>query len=134
MCTVTETSDGSTTATKVVVTGDGQQVTIPSGETKTVDVTNTYHFAPGSLIVTKTIAGPAAGQQEEITIHTECDGKALTPDLVIDARAPAGDRSQRYDDIPAPTTCTVTETADGQHQCRVGRCRGERADGACWSW
>ena len=29
MCTVTETSDGSTTATKVVVTGDGQQVTIP---------------------------------------------------------------------------------------------------------
>ena len=73
-------SDGSTAATKVVVTGAGQQVTIPSGESKTVHVTNTYHFA-GSLLVTKTIAGPAAGQQGEITIHTVCDGKALTPDL-----------------------------------------------------
>ena len=113
ICTVTETSDGSTTATKVVVTGDGQQVAIRSGETETAHVTNTYDFAPGSLIVTKTIAGPAAGQQEEITIHTECGGKALTPDFVIDPRTPAGDRSKRYDDIPAPTTCKVTETADG---------------------
>ena len=95
------------------MTGDGQQVAIPSGETETAHVTNTYDFAPGSLIVTKTIAGPAAGQQEEITIHTECGGKALTPDFVIDPRTPAGDRSKRYDDIPAPTTCKVTETADG---------------------
>ena len=84
------------------MTGDGQQVTIPSGGSKTVDVTNTYDFAPGSLIVTKTIAGPAAGQQEEITIHTECDGKALTPDFVIDAGTPAGDQSQRYDRHPRP--------------------------------
>ncbi len=113
MCSVTETSDGSTTATKVIVTGAGQQVTIPSDGSKTVDVTDTYHFAPGSLIVTKTIAGPAAGEQEEIRIHTECGGKALTPDFVIDPRTPAGDRSKRYDDIPAPTTCKVTETADG---------------------
>ena len=113
MCTVIETSDGSTTATKVVVTGDGQQVTIPSGGSKTVEVTDTYQFAPGSLIVTKTIAGPAAGQQEEIRIHTECGGKVLTPDFVIGAGATAGERFKRYDDIPAPTTCKVTETADG---------------------
>ena len=63
--------------------------------------------------MTKTIAGPAAGQQEEIRIHTECGGKVLTPDFVIGAGATAGDRFKRYDDIPAPTTCKVTETADG---------------------
>ena len=88
MCTVTETADGSNTTTKVVVTGAGQQVTIRSGETEMVHVTNTYHFAPGSLIVTISITGPAAGQQGEIRIHTECNGTALTPDFVIDAGAP----------------------------------------------
>ena len=113
MCTVTETSDGSNTTTTVVVTGAGQQVSIRSGETAMVHVTNTYNFAPGSLIITKTIAGPAAGQQGEIRIHTECNGTALTPDFVIGAGAAMGDRTQRYDDIPAPTNCTVTETADG---------------------
>ena len=113
MCTVTETSDGSTTATDVDVTGDGKQVTIPSGGSETVDITDTYHFVPGSLLVRKTIAGPAAGQQGAITIHTVCNDKALTPDLVIRAGALTGVYTQPYDQIPAPATCTVTETADG---------------------
>ena len=113
MCTVTETSDGSTTSTKVVVTGDGQPVTIPSGGSETVHVTDTYDFVPGSLLVRKTITGPGAGQQGDITIHTECNGKALTPDFAIGAKTPAGDYTQQYDDISAPATCTVTETADG---------------------
>ena len=111
-CTVTETSNGSTVGTEVVVTGDGQQVTIPSGKSETVEVTDTYHHV-GSLLVRKTIAGPGAGQQGEITIHTECNGTALTPDFVIPAGTPAGDQTQQYDHIRVPAKCTVTETADG---------------------
>ena len=61
-CTVTETSNGSLVGTAVVVTGDGQQVTIPSGGSDTVDITNTYHHI-GSLLVRKTIAGPGAGSK-----------------------------------------------------------------------
>ncbi len=114
VCTVTETANGSTTGTSVVVTGDGQQVTIPSGAGETVNITNTYDFVPGALLVTKTIAGPGAGQQGAITIHSVCDGTALTPDFVIAAGSPAGDYTRQYDDITAPATCTVTETANGQ--------------------
>jgi hypothetical protein len=98
-----------------VVTGDGQEVTIPSGASETVDITDTYHFVPGSLVVRKTIAGPGAGQQGPITIHTVCNGTGLTPDFVIPAGTPAGDQTKQYDDIPAPATCTVTETADGSN-------------------
>ena len=36
--------------TEVVVTGDGQEVTIPSGKSETVKITNTYHHV-GSLLV-----------------------------------------------------------------------------------
>jgi hypothetical protein len=70
----------------VVVVGDGQQATIESGKTETVEITDTYSFV-GSLLVRKTIAGPAAGQQGPITIHSECDGTALTPDFVITEKA-----------------------------------------------
>jgi TQXA domain-containing protein len=113
-CTVIETSNGSNGATTVVITGDnGKPVTIPSGKSATAHITDTYGFVPGSLLVRKTVAGPGAGQQGEIRIHTECDGKALTPDFVIPAGTPAGDRTKQYDKIPAPATCTVTETADG---------------------
>ena len=112
MCTVTETSDGSVVGTEVVVTGAGQEATIPSGDSKTVHITDTYRFV-GSLLVRKTIAGPGAGQQGEIRIHTVCDGKALTPDFVIPAGTPAGDQTKQYDQIRVPAKCTVTETADG---------------------
>ena len=113
MCTVTETANGSTTATDVDVKGDGQPVTISSGESATVNITDTYDFVPGSLLVRKTIAGPAAGQQGAITIHTVCNGKVLTPDFVILAGTPTGVYTKQYDQIPVGATCTVTETADG---------------------
>ena len=112
ICTVIETSNGSVVGTEVVVTGDGQEVTIPSGKSETVEVTDTYYYV-GSLIVRKTIAGPGAGQQGEIVIHTVCDGTALTPDFVIPAGTPAGDQTMQYDHIRVPATCTVTETVDG---------------------
>ncbi len=113
MCTVTETANGSTTAVDVDVEGDGQTVTISSGESATVNITDTYHFVPGSLLVRKTIAGPAAGQQGAITIHTVCNGTALNPDFVILAGTLTGLYTKQYDQIPAGATCTVTETADG---------------------
>jgi len=113
-CTVTETSKGGTSGTSVVVTGDGQQVTIPGGGSQTsVELTDTYSFVPGSLIVRKTIAGPAAGQQGAATIHTVCNGTALTPDFVIPAGTPAGSRTMEYDQIPPNATCTATEITDG---------------------
>ena len=112
-CTVSETLDGSTPTVVVVVDpADPQTVTIPAGDTVTAAITDTYTPRPGSLTVTKTIDGPAAGSQGKITIHTVCDGTALTPDLVIPAGA-TGTKSQPYDDVPAPATCTVTETGDG---------------------
>ena len=111
-CTVTETSNGSAVGTNVVVIGAGQEATIPPGGSETVKVKDFYYHV-GSLLVRKTIAGPAAGQQGEITIHSECDGKALTPDFVIPAGTPASDQTMQYDNIRVPATCTVTETVDG---------------------
>jgi hypothetical protein len=111
-CTVTETANGSVVGIDVTVRGGGQQVTIPEAGSRIVRITDTYHFI-GSLLVRKTIAGPGAGQQSPITIHTECNGQPLTPDLVLGAGTPAGDHTKQYDGIAVPATCTVTETADG---------------------
>ena len=113
VCTVTEAADGSTSTVAVATTGSPQDVTIPAGDTGAAEITDTYSPAPGALTVTKTIAGPAAGSQAAVTIHTVCDGVALTPDFVIDAGTAAGTASHTYDDVPAGATCTVTETVDG---------------------
>jgi len=112
-CTVTETTDGSTSTVTVTVTGSGQTVTVPAGGTATASLTDTYDFAPGSVVVSKTIAGPGAGTQGEVVLHTVCDGTALSPDLVIPAGSAAGIYSQTYTGIAAGSLCTVTETADG---------------------
>ncbi len=112
-CTVTETQDGSSTTVSVVVAGSPQTVTVPAGGTATANVSDEYSFVPGSLVVSKTIAGPAAGSQGQVTIHTVCDGTALRPDFVICAGAPAGTTSHTYTDIPAGSQCKVTETQDG---------------------
>ena len=93
---------------------DAQHLILAATGTLTTTVSSTAEFlAPGSLVVKKTVAGPAAGKQGEIVIHTECDGVALTPDLVIPAGAAAGDYSQKYEPLDAGSKCTVTETSDG---------------------
>ncbi len=112
-CSATEAPDGSTASVEVTVTGDGQTVTVPGGGSQTVALTNSYSFATGSLVETKTIAGAAAGQQGAVTVHTVCAGTPLTPDLTIPAGASAGTYSKTYDDIPAGSTCTLTEGPDG---------------------
>ena len=115
-CTVTETSNGSVVGTDVVVTGDGQEVTIPAGGQKTVDVTDTYTPiptpSPSSLLVTKTIAGPAAGEQGPISIQVVCNGTAF-PDFTIAGGTAAGSYSQSFGPVPAGSSCTVTEITDG---------------------
>ena len=113
-CTVTETVDGHNSSVSVVVAGERRR-RCPSRRASIVDadISDTYGLVPGQLEVNKTITGVAAGQQGPITIHTVCDGTALTPDFVIPANAPAGVQSHIYSNIPTPATCTVTETADG---------------------
>ena len=64
-------------------------------------------------MVQKTIAGPAAGSQGQVTIHTVCDGTALTPDFVVASGTPAGTSSRTYTGIPSGSVCTITETANG---------------------
>jgi Domain of unknown function (DUF5979)/Thioester domain len=116
-CTVIETSNGAVVGTDVVVTGDGQEVTIPAGGHKTVDITDTYSAipspSPSSLLVTKTIAGPLEGHQGPVTIQVVCNNIAQLPDFIIAARTPAGSYSQSFGPVPAGSVCTVTETADG---------------------
>ncbi len=112
VCTVIEDPDGSNGQVAVTVKGSGEHRTIPAGSAATpVDIVNTY--TTGSLIVNKTITGEAAGKQGEVTIHTECDGTAETPDLVVPAGSPAGTYSQRYPNVAPGATCTVTEPANG---------------------
>ena len=112
-CTVTETADGSNSAVDVTVDGSGQQVTVPPGGATSAALTDTYDFAPGSLTVTKTITGPAAGDQGDITITVTCDGVELEPAFTIPAQAAADDYSFTYTDIPTPATCNIVEDPDG---------------------
>ena len=88
-------------------------MTIPPGGSGAAHITDNYGPAPGSLLVTKTIAGPRAGHQGPVTIHVACNGTALSPDFTIASGTPAGSVSHSFDDIPAGSVCTVTETADG---------------------
>ena len=113
VCTVTETSDGSTSTVAGEVSISGSPAVIPFGGTATVGVSDTYTDISGQLVVNKTIAGDGAGHQGAVTIHVACTGVAatLTPDFTI----PAGGSSdsKTYPGLPPGTPCTVTETADG---------------------
>ena len=62
-CVVSETANGQTSAATVAVKGSPQTATIPAGGAAVASITDSYGAAPGSLLVTKTIAGPLAGHQ-----------------------------------------------------------------------
>ena len=106
--------DGHTSAVSVAVIGSPHtdHRSRPAGA-GAAHITDTYGATPGSLLVTKTIAGRRAGHQGPVTIHVTCNGTALSPDFVIASRTPAGSVSHSFDGIPAGSVCTVTETADG---------------------
>jgi hypothetical protein len=113
-CVVSETADGTTTTVDVDVDDPLQTVTVPAGGVVLVEITNTYTNAPGALVVTKTLAGAAAGQQGEVAILVHCGGPLHTFGFVIPAASAPGANPRSYDDIPAGTTCTVTEVVDGR--------------------
>ncbi len=112
-CTVTETQDGSSSTVTVETEGHGQVVEVHSGMTATAHLTDSYSLVPGALVVSKTITGPGASQQGQVTIQPSCSGYQPFPPIVIPAGTTAGTVTQRYSNIKAGTSCTVTETANG---------------------
>ena len=131
ICTVTETTTGSVVGTKVAVTGAGQQVTIHSGKSTAVEVTDTYDFVTtvlpgvmsGSLLVTKTIAGPLAGHQGAVTIDVTCNGaprrtsrSTRRPPRAACRTASTASRPGRYAPSPRPPTVRPTRW---QRPCRA---------------
>ena len=113
-CSVFEIASGRTSTVAVTVTGPSQNADIMVGE-NSVTITDTYTPRPGGIIVGKILAGPFAGKQGPITIHVSCPGvePSLTPDFTIPAGTTAGLQLHFYNNIPAGSTCAITETADG---------------------
>jgi Domain of unknown function (DUF5979)/Thioester domain len=91
---------------------DAQRLILAQDTTVTTTVSAAAQFIDtGALVVTKTIAGPGAGAQGDVTIGVTCNGTALA-DFVVPAGS-TGTFTHTYDDIPTPATCTITENADG---------------------
>ncbi|PWC06051.1 thioester domain-containing protein, partial [Mycetocola zhujimingii] len=113
-CTVTETATGES-STVVVDPTENVTVTITPGATSDATITNTATFQPGGLRVTKVVTGEAAGQQSAIVLQVSC-GEALSETVTIPAGATADSYVQTFNNIPANTECTVTETETGTTQ------------------
>ncbi|MBP3044048.1 thioester domain-containing protein [Arthrobacter sp. zg-ZUI227] len=115
-CTITEPTNGTTASVQVSTTIVPTVVTIPSGSTATATVTDTYTFTPGTLVVTKTNIGEAAGAQGDVTISVVCTlGGATVLDTTV--TIPAGTlipEAAEFPGLDAGTSCTVTETATGE--------------------
>jgi len=91
---------------------DAQKLILAQTGVVRTDATAAAQLAlPGSLTVTKTITGPAAGQEGEIRIDVSCNGVGLDP-FIIPAGT-TGAPTKTYDNLLAGSTCTITETADG---------------------
>jgi Domain of unknown function (DUF5979) len=88
-------------------------VTIAAGRIAPVLFADVFTDAPGTLVVSKTIAGAGAGQQGQIAILVDCGEPLNQYAFIIAANAPAGTLSRSFPDIPAGLTCTVTETSNG---------------------
>jgi TQXA domain-containing protein len=109
-CVVTEPLSGETTA--VTVTSDAPQDATVTTEGASIDIVNTVEYRPGALTVTKVVTGSAAGRQGDIVLSIICD-ELLDQEIVIPAGAEGGAYQQTYSELPAGTSCTVTETATG---------------------
>jgi hypothetical protein len=125
VCTVAELADGGSGAVTTTVAGSGQTVAVPGGTVVPVTVTNLYGglaevaaagFQPaaaGHLRVTKTIAGPAAGQQGPITIKVSCGGPLHVYVFHIPARTRARTVSRAFPGLSPGDRCAVTELRHG---------------------
>ena len=113
-CTVTETADGSTsTVTTTVLGGDSQTLTVATGAVVPAVFADIFTDPPGTLTVTKNIAGAGAGMQGPIAILVDCGQPIDQFAFLIPAGTPAGSVSRSFDEIPAGSTCTTTETSNG---------------------
>lgn len=115
-CAIAETASGLNGAVSVATVNPGQTVTLPDNSAvddpvQAQPITDTYDPIPGSLIVTKTIAGSAAGQQGPILVRVSC-ANGLQQDIAIPAGA-TGDTVTTITGIPAGTTCTISEPVSG---------------------
>ncbi|WP_157005288.1 DUF5979 domain-containing protein [Microbacterium trichothecenolyticum] len=100
--------DGNTTGVN-----DAQRLILAQdAEVSTLTSATADFFQVGSLQVTKTISGSAAGDQGAVMLHVSCDN-GLEQDITIAANTPAGDTTTTIDDLPVGTVCTVTEPQDG---------------------
>ncbi|MCR2827140.1 thioester domain-containing protein, partial [Microbacterium sp. zg.Y909] len=112
-CTVTELATGSNAVVEVT-TDAPVTVSIAPGAAVEARVTNTVELRPGSLALTKTVTGDAAGSQSEIQVGVMCDS-GLDETFTIPAGAAAGDYTQRYEQIPAGSECVITERESGSN-------------------
>jgi hypothetical protein len=111
-CTATETATGGSATVTVTTEGSGQSITIAPNGSGTVNVTDTYDLVPGALQVSKTLGGSAAGQQGIMVFLIACGGRHNFA-YVLPAGTPAGVFRRVFTDIPAGSTCTVTEAFSG---------------------
>ena len=88
-------------------------MTVAAGLIAPVLFADVFTDAPGTLVVSKTIAGGGAGRQGQIAILVDCGQPLNQYAFTILANSPAGTLSRSFPDIPAGLTCTVTETANG---------------------
>ncbi|MEB7504331.1 DUF5979 domain-containing protein [Arthrobacter koreensis] len=113
-CAVTEPGSGATDAV-AVTTVLPEPVTIAAATASEATVTNTYTFNPGTLVVTKQIAGAAAGHQGEVVLNVVC---TLAEETVLDETVPVaagatGEVMSTFGGLAQGTECAVTETATG---------------------
>ena len=116
VCTVTETADGTTEDVGVQVIGNSRTVTVPGAKVVPVNLVNVYRAMPGTLKVTKTIAGSAAVRHGRIAILVACGGPLRTFAFHIAAHTAAGSVSRSFGDIrrdpgassPRPRTAILT--------------------------
>ncbi|MCC9176004.1 thioester domain-containing protein [Arthrobacter sp. zg-Y179] len=125
-CTVTEPTPGTNDSVQVSTILPGA-VTIVSGTTATAAVTDTYTFTPGTLVVTKTNTGEAAGAQGEVTISVVCtlDGTTVLDTTVTIPAGTITPEAAEFPDLATGTSCTVTETADGSSDAVAVTVTGE---------
>jgi hypothetical protein len=112
VCTATETANGATGTVTVSTAGSPQAITIAANGSGTANMTDTYSLVPGSLVVTKSLTGSAAGQQGLIGILVACGGGNAFAYL-IPAGTAGGDLPRVFEGIPPGSTCTVVEAING---------------------
>ena len=126
-CVVTETVNGSTTTVAVATVGSGQTVTVGAGQDAQATITNTYTFLTGSLTVTKTINGPAAGHQGPVTIKVSCDGDGTVARANRRCRVAGGRLHPHLHGHRRPARrAAAEETADGSTSTIDVAVSGER--------